>query len=85
MPHVETSLGTVACLGLVKGADMWIANLGDCLAVLSRDGTALAISRDRIPDKHAAEAERLQMFLETICFLNCMSKFQGGYVMLRRR
>ena len=71
MPHLQTSSGTVACLGLLKGADMWIANLGDCRAVLSKDGTAQAISCDHAPDKNAAEGERLRQSGVHV---------QGGYV-----
>ncbi|CAE6972700.1 unnamed protein product [Symbiodinium natans] len=56
----QTSSGTVACLGLLKKTDLWIANLGDCRAVVSKDGTAAAISRDHAPEKNPAEAERLQ-------------------------
>ncbi|CAE7545415.1 PP2C27 [Symbiodinium natans] len=70
-PHMKTSSGTVACLALVKGAEMWIANLGDCRAMLSKDGSALAISRDHAPEKNAAEAERLRQL---------GVKVEGGYV-----
>ncbi|CAE7482639.1 unnamed protein product [Symbiodinium natans] len=56
----QTSSGTVACLGLLKNKEMWIANLGDCRAVVSKDGNATAISRDHAPEKNVAEAARLK-------------------------
>ena len=77
-PHMETSSGTVACLGLIKGADVWTANLGDCRAVLSKDGTALAIS----PEENAVEAEQFAD-LRTSCFRDCMSKFRVATLTLR--
>ena len=81
-PHMETSSGTVACLGSVKGADMWIANLGDCRNVLSNDGTALAISGDYAPEENAAEAEQFAD-LRSSCFRDCMSKFRVATLTLR--
>ena len=57
---VKVSSGTVACLALLKGKDLWISNLGDCRAVLCKDGKAKAVSSDHAPDKNTAEAERLQ-------------------------
>ena len=81
-PHMETSSGTVACLGSVKGADMWIANLGDCRNVLSKDGTALAISGDYAPEENAAEAEQFAD-LRSSCFRDCMSKFRVATLTLR--
>ena len=71
MADLQTSSGTVACLGLLKNKEMWIANLGDCRAVVSNDGTAAAISCDHAPEKNAAEAERLK---------NAGVSVEAGYV-----
>ena len=58
---VKISSGTVACMALMKGKDLWVCNLGDCRAVLCTGGTkAHAVSKDHAPHKNAAEAERLR-------------------------
>ena len=58
---VKISSGTVACMALLKGKDLWVCNLGDCCAVLCTGGTkAHAVSKDHAPEKNAAEAERLR-------------------------
>uniref|UniRef100_A0ACD5WAR5 Uncharacterized protein n=1 Tax=Avena sativa TaxID=4498 RepID=A0ACD5WAR5_AVESA len=38
--------GSCAATALVKGGDLYVANLGDCRAVVSRDGTATALTSD---------------------------------------
>ena len=58
---VKISSGTVACMALLKGKDLWVCNLGDCRAVLCTGGTkAHAVSKDHVPEKNAAEADRLR-------------------------
>ena len=60
-PKVKISSGTVACMALIKGKDLWVCNLGDCRAVLCTGGTKVhAVSKDHAPEKNAAEAERLR-------------------------
>ena len=34
-----------------SGLEMWVANLGDCAAVLCREGRALAVSDSHKPDR----------------------------------
>ena len=69
---VKISSGTVACMALLKGKDLWVCNLGDCRAVLCTGGTkAHAVSKDHAPEKSAAEAERLRMLGVQV---------NGGYV-----
>ena len=61
LPSVEFSSGTVVtCVALIKGDDLWVANLGDCRAVSCKENLAAAISEDHAPDKNRAEALRLQ-------------------------
>ncbi|CAE7212130.1 PPM1L [Symbiodinium pilosum] len=36
---LKVSSGTVACIALVRGKELWVANLGDCRAVLCKEGT----------------------------------------------
>ncbi|GJP48103.1 hypothetical protein CLOM_g7383 [Closterium sp. NIES-68] len=40
--------GCTACVALVIGADMYIANAGDCRAVLKQSGQVKALSRDHV-------------------------------------
>ena len=56
----EISSGTVVCLALVKGRDVWIANLGDCRAIACKGDMATAISEDHSPEKNEKEASRLK-------------------------
>ena len=58
--ETEFSSGTVVCVALIKGDDLWVANLGDCRAVSCKENLAAAISEDHAPDKNRAEALRLQ-------------------------
>ena len=53
----EISCGTVVCVGLVEGKDLWIANLGDCRAVACNQNKveSEAISFDHSPLKNKAE------------------------------
>ncbi|KAM0909579.1 hypothetical protein ACQ4PT_014743 [Festuca glaucescens] len=39
--------GSCAATALVKDGDLYVANLGDCRAVMSRDGTATALTSDQ--------------------------------------
>ena len=57
---VEISSGTTACVVLWKEDDVWVANAGDCRAVLCVDGLGDAVTRDHAPDKNPDEAERLK-------------------------
>ncbi|XP_062196988.1 probable protein phosphatase 2C 74 [Phragmites australis] len=57
--------GACAATALVKGGDLYVANLGDCRAVLSRDGAAAALTADHTCAK---EDERARVERE------------GGYV-----
>ncbi|CAL4988842.1 unnamed protein product [Urochloa decumbens] len=54
--HQDASGGACAATALVKGGDLYVAHLGDCRAVLSRDGgAAAALTADHTC---AAEGER---------------------------
>ena len=70
---VKISSGTVACMALIKGKDLWVHNLGDCRAGLCTGGTkAHAVSKDHAAEKNAAdEAERLRPLWVQV---------HGGYV-----
>ena len=37
--------------GTGSGLEMWVANLGDCAAVVCREGKALAVSNSHKPDR----------------------------------
>ena len=66
------SSGTVACMALVKGKELWLANLGDCRAILCKEGhKAQTITTDHAPAKSEAEAERLRQLGVDV---------RGGYV-----
>ena len=39
--------GSCAATALVKDGDLYVANLGDCRAVMSRDGVATALTSDQ--------------------------------------
>ena len=72
MADCKVSSGTVACLALIKGNRMWIADLGDCRAVLITEGNKPnPISKEHSPSKNEAEAERLRKLGVQV---------QGGYV-----
>ncbi|CAD6254283.1 unnamed protein product [Miscanthus lutarioriparius] len=63
--HQDASGGACAATAVVKGGDLYVAHLGDCRAVLSRDGAAAALTADHTC---AAEDERARIERE------------GGYV-----
>ncbi|XP_066335152.1 probable protein phosphatase 2C 74 [Miscanthus floridulus] len=63
--HQDASGGACAATAVVKGGDLYVAHLGDCRAVLSRDGSAAALTADHTC---AAEDERARIERE------------GGYV-----
>ena len=42
--------GCTAIAALIRGGRMWVANAGDCRAVLARGGSAVAASRDHNAD-----------------------------------
>eukprot|EP00803_Ostreobium_quekettii_P008641 evm.model.scf_103EXC.10 EVM.evm.TU.scf_103EXC.10 scf_103EXC:119728-125923(-) len=50
--------GSCACVAYREGEDLYVANAGDCRAVISHNGTALPLSRDHKPDA-PGERERL--------------------------
>ena len=54
----KISSGTVACVALIKGDDLWIANLGDCrtISYKVKENMAAAISEERTPEKNSADA-----------------------------
>ena len=69
---VDISSGAVACIALLKQNSLWIANLGDCRAVLCTEGhKPKSISSEHSPEKNRTEAERLQALGVQVC---------GGYV-----
>jgi len=51
--------GTTAIVGLLRGEDLFIGNLGDCRAVLSHNGKALELSEDQKPTL-TREQERIR-------------------------
>ena len=57
-------------LALVKGKDLWIANLGDCRAVACKENKAETITFDHSPVKNEAEVKRLQQLGVTVCGVN---------------
>ncbi len=48
--------GCTAIAVLIRGDQMWVANAGDCRAVLARGGSAVAASRDHNADDEAERA-----------------------------
>ena len=48
--------GCTAIAALIRGDQMWLANAGDCRAVLARGGSAVAASRDHNADDEAERA-----------------------------
>ena len=59
-------------MALVKGRELWLANLGDCCAILCKEGhKAQTITTDHAPAKSEAEAERLRQLGVDV---------RGGYV-----
>ena len=70
-PEQEITSGTVVCVALVKGKDLWIANLGDCRAVACKENKAETITFDHSPVKNEAEVKRLQQLGVAV---------SGGYV-----
>ncbi len=48
--------GCTAIAALIRGDQMWVANAGDCRAVLARGGSAVAASRDHNADDEAERA-----------------------------
>ena len=70
-PEQEVTSGTVVCVALVKGKDLWIANLGDCRAVACKENKVETITFDHSPVKNEAEVKRLQQLGVAV---------SGGYV-----
>lgn len=56
--NVQSS-GTCAILALFEGKDLYIANIGDSRAVLSKNGRAISLSTDHKPDR-ADEKARIE-------------------------
>ena len=54
------SSGVVLCVVLHKDRHVYVANLGDCKAVLSRDGVATQLMEEHAPHKSKKEEERLR-------------------------
>lgn len=54
------SAGCVACVTVVRGNFISIANLGDCRAVLCRDGDMVPLTEDHHPLENPVEVERLR-------------------------
>ena len=54
------SSGVVLCVVLHKDRHVYVANLGDCKAVLSRDGIATQLMEEHAPHKSKKEEERLR-------------------------
>eukprot|EP00747_Dinoflagellata_sp_TGD_P090528 gnl/TRDRNA2_/TRDRNA2_164730_c4_seq10.p1 gnl/TRDRNA2_/TRDRNA2_164730_c4~~gnl/TRDRNA2_/TRDRNA2_164730_c4_seq10.p1 ORF type:complete len:777 (+),score=146.72 gnl/TRDRNA2_/TRDRNA2_164730_c4_seq10:221-2332(+) len=54
------SSGSVACVAIVRGTTIHIANLGDCRAVLCCDGEMKPLTVDHHPHDNEIERERLQ-------------------------
>eukprot|EP00854_Cymbomonas_tetramitiformis_P016432 gene16432-19507_t len=51
--------GAAAITALIRHGTLWIANAGDCRAVMSRDGAAVPLSEDHRPDR-ASERYRIE-------------------------
>ncbi|MCO5552731.1 hypothetical protein L7F22_006248 [Adiantum nelumboides] len=58
------SSGTTALTVLVLGREVYVANAGDCRAILSRKGKAKEMSRDHKPDAERARIEAQGGFVE---------------------
>jgi len=54
------SAGCVGCVALIRGDSLHIANLGDCRAVLCRQGEMTALTVDHRPQDNDGERERLE-------------------------
>ena len=47
----DMASGSTALVALLDGRSLWVANTGDCRGVLSRGGTAIALSDDHKPNR----------------------------------
>uniref|UniRef100_A0A7S4VM37 PPM-type phosphatase domain-containing protein n=2 Tax=Alexandrium monilatum TaxID=311494 RepID=A0A7S4VM37_9DINO len=54
------SSGCVGCIAIVRGADVIVANLGDCRALMCCKGDMKPLTVDHRPDENDGERERLQ-------------------------
>lgn len=62
----DTSGATCICL-FVRGSHLWIASVGDCRAVVSKQGTAVALTTDHKPQDQA-ERTRIEAAGGTVEF-----------------
>lgn len=71
-----TRSGATATTAYMRGGVVWVANVGDCRAVVSEGGVAAALTRDHRPDR--AEERRLveRRGGEVVCILGT-SRVQG--------
>lgn len=64
--HKEDSAGTTALAALVWGGHIYLANAGDCRAVMSRRGKALDLTKDHKP-RDPEERRRIELSGGFVC------------------